>query len=102
VPGLSLIFGNKRGVLVNLFYELIAILWQEEEEEEVGELGIPGRRRELWDLCKYLFCVNRRRFISSAGMVHRLVSSFLWTSLCSDLVQIWDDIESCSTEISDL
>jgi hypothetical protein len=62
--------------LVNVFYELVAILWQEEEEEE-GELGTPGRRRELWDLCKYLFCVNRRRFISSAGMVHRLVSSFL-------------------------
>jgi hypothetical protein len=39
--------------LVNLFYELVAILWQEEEEEEEeGELGIPGRRRELWDLCK--------------------------------------------------
>jgi hypothetical protein len=36
--------------LVNVFYELVAILWQEEEEEE-GELGTPGRR-ELWDLCK--------------------------------------------------
>jgi hypothetical protein len=63
-----------------LFYELVAILWQEEEEEEEeeeGELGIPGRRRALWDLSKYLFCVNRRRFISGVGMVHRLVSSFL-------------------------